>query len=179
MSKLRKKPSAARESTATFATRRARYRTAFPSAFRMVSCSTARAAAKVGKKHSRWPTAKSACRHEYRLSRLAAQGFRATTLFALGNLQRARFFLGTGETVCASSQAVLVLVNQRGANGGGTVRAQNIGKHSTRRSSGVLAHAPRAAMPHHIRPMLAAQPFNHPDWIFEIKWDGYRAIAEV
>jgi bifunctional non-homologous end joining protein LigD len=24
-----------------------------------------------------------------------------------------------------------------------------------------------------------AKPFDHPDWIFEIKWDGYRAIAEV
>jgi len=30
--------------------------------------------------------------------------------------------------------------------------------------------------------MLASRvpnPFDHPDWIFEIKWDGYRAIAEV
>jgi bifunctional non-homologous end joining protein LigD len=25
----------------------------------------------------------------------------------------------------------------------------------------------------------ASKPFDHPDWIFEIKWDGYRAIAEV
>ena len=24
-----------------------------------------------------------------------------------------------------------------------------------------------------------AEPFDHPDWLFEIKWDGYRAIAEV
>src|ERR1700730_18586631 len=32
-----------------------------------------------------------------------------------------------------------------------------------------------------IRPMLATlgyQPFDNPDWIFELKWDGYRAIAE-
>ncbi len=38
------------------------------------------------------------------------------------------------------------------------------------------------AMPHHIRPMLAisgSKPFNHPEWLFEIKWDGYRAIAET
>lgn len=26
---------------------------------------------------------------------------------------------------------------------------------------------------------LSSQPFNDPDWIFEIKWDGYRAIAET
>ncbi|MGC4231693.1 MAG: DNA ligase D [Niabella sp.] len=26
---------------------------------------------------------------------------------------------------------------------------------------------------------LSSQPFNDPNWIFEIKWDGYRAIAEI
>jgi bifunctional non-homologous end joining protein LigD len=25
----------------------------------------------------------------------------------------------------------------------------------------------------------AEQPFDHADWLFEVKWDGYRAIAEV
>ncbi|HEY0743296.1 MAG TPA: non-homologous end-joining DNA ligase [Chryseosolibacter sp.] len=32
------------------------------------------------------------------------------------------------------------------------------------------------------QPMLATlvdEPFNNPDWVFEIKWDGYRAVAEV
>jgi bifunctional non-homologous end joining protein LigD len=45
-----------------------------------------------------------------------------------------------------------------------------------------LSGAPRAAMPSNIAPMLASRAekaFNHPDWIFEIKWDGYRGIAEV
>jgi bifunctional non-homologous end joining protein LigD len=31
-----------------------------------------------------------------------------------------------------------------------------------------------------VQPMLASpadQPFDHPDWLFEVKWDGYRAIA--
>jgi bifunctional non-homologous end joining protein LigD len=35
-------------------------------------------------------------------------------------------------------------------------------------------------MPTTIRPMLAESvddPFDGPDWLFEIKWDGYRAIA--
>ena len=39
-----------------------------------------------------------------------------------------------------------------------------------------------AAMPHDIKPMLATlveEPFDDPGWIFEIKQDGYRAIAEV
>lgn len=33
-----------------------------------------------------------------------------------------------------------------------------------------------------IKPMLATlhdKPFNDPNWIYEIKWDGYRAIAEI
>jgi bifunctional non-homologous end joining protein LigD len=42
--------------------------------------------------------------------------------------------------------------------------------------------APAGPMPHTIQPMLASvarEPFDHPDWIFEVKWDGYRAVAEV
>jgi len=34
---------------------------------------------------------------------------------------------------------------------------------------------------HFIKPMLARQgdeAFDNKDWLFEIKWDGYRAIAE-
>ena len=37
-------------------------------------------------------------------------------------------------------------------------------------------------MPTAIYPMLATaieEPFDNPDWIFEIKWDGYRAIAFI
>jgi len=37
-------------------------------------------------------------------------------------------------------------------------------------------------MPHLIKPMLAKfvdGAFNRPQWLFEMKWDGYRAIAEV
>ena len=44
-----------------------------------------------------------------------------------------------------------------------------------------LKDAPVTPMPHHIKPMLATlieEPFDHPDWIFEMKWDGYRAVAE-
>ena len=41
--------------------------------------------------------------------------------------------------------------------------------------------AKKSAMPHDVKPMLATlvdKPFNSKEWIFEIKWDGYRAIAE-
>ena len=45
-----------------------------------------------------------------------------------------------------------------------------------------LKDAPVKPMPHGIKPMLATlvkEPFDHPDWLFEVKWDGYRAIAEI
>jgi bifunctional non-homologous end joining protein LigD len=45
-----------------------------------------------------------------------------------------------------------------------------------------LQDAPVKPMPHGIKPMLATlvkAPFDHPAWIFEVKWDGYRAIAEI
>jgi bifunctional non-homologous end joining protein LigD len=45
-----------------------------------------------------------------------------------------------------------------------------------------LAAAPVCPMPHGIHPMLATlvrAPFDHPDWVFEVKWDGYRAVAEI
>ncbi len=45
-----------------------------------------------------------------------------------------------------------------------------------------LKDAPVKPTPLNIKPMLATlvkEPFDHPDWIFEVKWDGYRAIAEI
>jgi bifunctional non-homologous end joining protein LigD len=37
-------------------------------------------------------------------------------------------------------------------------------------------------MPHNLKPMLATavdSAFDSPEWIFETKWDGYRAMAEI
>jgi bifunctional non-homologous end joining protein LigD len=45
-----------------------------------------------------------------------------------------------------------------------------------------LKDAPVKPMPHNIEPMLATlikEPFDHADWVFEVKWDGYRAVAEI
>lgn len=41
---------------------------------------------------------------------------------------------------------------------------------------------PKGSMPREVEPMLATlvqAPFDRPDWVFEIKWDGYRAIGQV
>src|SRR5207302_10644210 len=49
----------------------------------------------------------------------------------------------------------------------------------------LLAKTPsvrRAAMPREIHPMLATlveEPFDDPQWIYEVKWDGYRAVAFI
>jgi bifunctional non-homologous end joining protein LigD len=45
-----------------------------------------------------------------------------------------------------------------------------------------LKNAPVEPMPRDIKPMLATlieKPFDDPDWIFEVKWDGYRAVAII
>jgi bifunctional non-homologous end joining protein LigD len=43
-----------------------------------------------------------------------------------------------------------------------------------------LAEAPETPFPETVAPMLATlvdKPFDQPGWLYEIKWDGYRAIA--
>lgn len=45
-----------------------------------------------------------------------------------------------------------------------------------------LNGAPKGPAPRNVKPMLASlvdEPFDRAGWIFELKWDGYRAVAEV
>jgi len=46
----------------------------------------------------------------------------------------------------------------------------------------LLKDAPKSKLPRNIKPMKATlvdAPFDDPGWIYEIKWDGYRAIAII
>ncbi|MBL4675043.1 MAG: DNA ligase D [Mucilaginibacter sp.] len=46
----------------------------------------------------------------------------------------------------------------------------------------LLKEAPQTSLPRNIKPMKATlvdAPFDDPGWIYEIKWDGYRAVAIV
>ncbi len=46
----------------------------------------------------------------------------------------------------------------------------------------IPAGARKAAMPERVRPalaMLGDHPFSGPEWLFEIKWDGVRTVAQV
>ena len=43
-----------------------------------------------------------------------------------------------------------------------------------------IGNKKKKPMPEDLKPMLATlvdEPFDNPDWIYEVKWDGYRAIA--
>src|SRR3981189_3229197 len=45
-----------------------------------------------------------------------------------------------------------------------------------------LQDAQKSAMPARVEPMLATlanHPFSDPNWLFEIKWDGIRALARI
>ncbi len=55
------------------------------------------------------------------------------------------------------------------------------GEHPDEASS-ILEKAQKTKMPDSVKPMLATlvdKPFNNEDWMFEVKWDGYRTIAFV
>jgi len=46
----------------------------------------------------------------------------------------------------------------------------------------LIKPAPKGAVPENIQPMKATlvdEPFDDPDWLYEVKWDGYRAIATI
>ncbi|MFD2871244.1 DNA ligase D [Mucilaginibacter ximonensis] len=46
----------------------------------------------------------------------------------------------------------------------------------------LLKSAPKTAVPKNIKPMKATlvdAPFDDPDWLYEVKWDGYRAVAVI
>ncbi|MEO6522856.1 MAG: DNA ligase D [Mucilaginibacter sp.] len=46
----------------------------------------------------------------------------------------------------------------------------------------LLKKAKKSAFPKGIKPMLAIlvdEPFDDPDWVYEVKWDGYRALGFI
>ncbi len=46
----------------------------------------------------------------------------------------------------------------------------------------LIKSAPKSAIPKNIKPMKATlvdEPFDDPEWLYEVKWDGYRAVGFV
>src|ERR1035437_6749863 len=61
-------------------------------------------------------------------------------------------------------------------------RSKKSSANSASSAVNALAGAEQKPMPTVIHPMLAtsaSKAFNDPDWLFEIKWDGYRAVAFI
>jgi bifunctional non-homologous end joining protein LigD len=53
---------------------------------------------------------------------------------------------------------------------------------ASKSTASLIAKAPLRPISRPIVPMLPTaikKPFDHEDWLFEVKWDGYRAIAEL
>ncbi len=74
----------------------------------------------------------------------------------------------------------------KGARSGAPEVSKSRSKKSSALSASSAVKAPAGAeakpMPTVVHPMLAtpvAKAFDNPDWLFEIKWDGYRAVAFI
>ncbi|MEP7106472.1 MAG: DNA ligase D [Ferruginibacter sp.] len=53
---------------------------------------------------------------------------------------------------------------------------------TTTNITALLKKAPKSKIPRGIKPMLSTlvdQPFEDPEWLFEVKWDGYRALSFI
>jgi bifunctional non-homologous end joining protein LigD len=49
-------------------------------------------------------------------------------------------------------------------------------------AAALIKSAPKSAIPKTIKPMKATlvdEPFDDPDWLYEVKWDGYRAVGII
>lgn len=99
--------------------------------------------------------------------------------------KRDRF--ATTEEILAQNRSVLsgkTLEETSGEDEKRGFRQKGIGRIRQREAleAAGLRDAPTGPMPRNASPMLATlirEPFDHPDWIFEVKWDGYRAMAEI
>jgi bifunctional non-homologous end joining protein LigD len=59
---------------------------------------------------------------------------------------------------------------------------ENISQATSEKKVSSIRHGKAKKLKTFIKPMLASvtkNPFDDKDWLFEIKWDGYRAIAEI
>jgi bifunctional non-homologous end joining protein LigD len=57
---------------------------------------------------------------------------------------------------------------------------RNLNGSSASSLSGIISSTPEQPLPKQVKPMLTTlvdKPFDDKDWLFEVKWDGYRAIA--
>lgn len=76
------------------------------------------------------------------------------------------------KSAAKSSEKVSKEIKDKTAKAASTTSKTNIQK--------LLKRCPRQKFYDSVEPMLATlvnEPFDDPDWIYEVKWDGYRAVA--
>jgi len=104
---------------------------------------------------------------------------------AVARADRKRKSLTTEDTKATEESKIKDGKSQSRATGGHNELADKPKKSSVTSVSSVvknLAGATPRPMPGVIHPMLAtsaAKPFDDPNWLFEIKWDGYRSVAFI
>jgi bifunctional non-homologous end joining protein LigD len=72
--------------------------------------------------------------------------------------------------------------SRSGAHPASGLRSKKSSANSASSAVEALTGAEAKSMPTVVHPMLAtpvAKAFDNPDWLFEIKWDGYRAVAFI
>ena len=87
----------------------------------------------------------------------------------------------TDEDVTAQDRSVLTGRSQEEI-ASQSAEAGDIWESDKRKALPDLNDVPVGEMPHDVKPMLAVtidKPFVRDDWVFELKWDGYRIIAET
>ncbi len=86
------------------------------------------------------------------------------------------------ETSVASGRSMEEIAAAEAATPAAALHAKEKDRQAPKYTPLDLADAPAAPMPAHVKPMMATlveKPFDRPGWLFEIKWDGYRALCEV
>ena len=128
---------------------------------------------------------------EWQSSKKASRGgsakasWLADTLARVDRKKRTKFTAEIAESAEKTNARVKNKKPKKADSGNGSAARESIPSASRSNSSATsavkdLTGAVKRAMPTAITPMLASlceEPFDDPNWLFEIKWDGYRAVA--
>jgi bifunctional non-homologous end joining protein LigD len=137
-----------------------------------------------------WKSSRPASRGKVKAAWLADAIARADSKRKALNAEDAENKASTAENAEKNDRKSPRQTARRGTHANASNTASQESKSRSKKSSAnsassavkALPGAEQKPMPTVIHPMLAtsaAKAFNGPDWLFEIKWDGYRAVAFI
>ena len=88
----------------------------------------------------------------------------------------------TIEQVAASSTNIYGQAKPKASATGKKKKVEKADRTGATETEALLGSAKRSKIPSEIKPMLATlinEPFEGPGWTYEVKWDGYRALAYI